>query len=98
MSKADYVRSQPQFRRHGCHWPGCEKQVPPSMWGCPPHWFKLPSYLRRMIWQHYRPGQEIDMKPSREYVEVAREVQEWIETNALQKTQASGGEGGLQDV
>jgi len=32
-TKADYVRSQGQTRNHHCHWPGCDKQVPPAMWG-----------------------------------------------------------------
>jgi len=67
---------------HTCHWPGCNKAVPPKMWGCGPHWFKLPIRLRNAIWRHYRPGQEIDKMPSREYIETAREVQEWIKQQA----------------
>lgn len=43
--KAYYVRSQPQTRKHHCHWPGCEKQVPPAMWGCKTHRFRLPARL-----------------------------------------------------
>lgn len=81
-AKVEYVKSQPQSRLHECHWPGCTKQVPPAMWGCKPHWFALPASLRSRIWRCYRPGQEKDLKPSREYVEVAREVQEWIEKRA----------------
>jgi len=77
--KADYVRSQQQSRLHECHWPGCKAQVPPAMWGCKKHWFALPTRLRRMIWASYRPGQEIDMRPSEAYLSVARQVQEWIE-------------------
>ena len=78
MSKADYVRLQPQSRTHECHWPRCTKQVPPAMWGCKQHWFSLPTVLRERIWRAYRPGQEIDMRPSPEYIEVAKEVQQWI--------------------
>ena len=78
-TKADYVRSQPQTRKHQCHWPGCEKQVPPAMWGCGPHWFKLPANLRSAIWASYRPGQEITMTPSPTYLEAAKKVQAWIE-------------------
>ena len=63
--KVKYVKKQKQFRKHHCHWPGCSKQVPPAMWGCAYHWFKLPKVLRDEIWSCYRPGQEIDMKPSR---------------------------------
>lgn len=76
--KAAYVRRQGQTRRHACHWPGCDKQVPPAMWGCRPHWFKLPKRLRDRVWAAYRPGQEEDLSPSEEYWQVAKEVQEWI--------------------
>lgn len=76
--KAAYVVRQRQTRKHACHWPGCEKQVPPAMWGCKEHWFKLPPMLRARIWRAYQIGQERDRTPSREYVEVAREVREWI--------------------
>lgn len=82
MRKADYVKSQSQTRQHTCHWPGCEKQVPPAMWGCKTHWFRLPTRLRNRIWATYRTGQEIDMKPSEKYLEVATEVQQWIRDNA----------------
>lgn len=78
MSKADYVRAQVQMRDHTCHWAGCDKQVPPSMWGCSPHWFKLPLELRTRIWGAYRPGQETDMRPSAEYVRVANDVAQWV--------------------
>lgn len=48
------------------------------MWGCKAHWFRLPPDLRRRIWDAYRPGQEKDLSPSETYVQVAREVQDWI--------------------
>lgn len=76
--KADYVRRQPQDRRHECHWPGCTEQVPPAKWGCRKHWFKLPKRLRDKVWAAYVPGQERRMDPSEEYLAVAHEVQEWI--------------------
>lgn len=79
--KADYVKSEPQSRHHTCHWPGCDKQVPPAMWGCKTHWFKLPIGLRNKIWATYRPGQEKTRTPSRAYVHVARQVQQWIADN-----------------
>ena len=77
-SKAEYVRRQGQDRNHACHWPGCEKQVPPAMWGCKAHWFKLPKSLRDKVWDAYVPGQEQRMDPSDEYLAVAQEVQAWI--------------------
>ena len=63
---------------HTCHWPGCERAVPPKMWGCQRHWYMLPKALRSKILAAYVPGQEITETPSAEYVEVAREVQRWI--------------------
>lgn len=76
--KVHYVKRQGQTRDHHCHWPGCTQQVPPAMWGCKVHWFKLPKKLRDKIWNTYVPGQEIDMTPSNEYLNVADEVQQWI--------------------
>lgn len=80
--KADYVRDQAKkgAGNHHCHWPGCERKVPPAMWGCRQHWFRLPAELRAKVWRTFRPGQEISKTPSREYVAVAREVQVWIAT------------------
>lgn len=63
---------------HTCHWPGCPREVPPAMWGCKAHWFRLPIALRRKVWATYRPGQEIDKTPSAAYLAVAIEVQAWI--------------------
>lgn len=76
--KAAYVRLQGQTRKHHCHWPGCGKNVPPAMWGCPQHWFKLPLALRNRIWRTYQPGQEADGRPTKEYLDAAKAVQEWI--------------------
>ena len=78
MSKADYVRAARQTRLHTCHWPGCKKQVPPAMWGCRTHWFRLPAALRARIWKTYRPGQEEDLRVSGEYIDAAEAVQAWI--------------------
>jgi hypothetical protein len=80
--KARYVQEEakkPQSREHKCHWPGCEEEVPPAMWGCKWHWRLLPRELRDEIWEAYRPGQEKDMRPSARYIEVARKAQEWID-------------------
>lgn len=76
--KRRYVRSQGQTRKHHCHWPGCTAQVPPAMWGCRTHWFRLPKALRDRIWATYAPGQEVDMTPSDAYLKVADDVQKWI--------------------
>lgn len=55
--------------------------MPPAMWGCRAHWFKLPKALRDRVWAAYVPGQEKRLDPSSEYLVVAREVQAWIEAN-----------------
>jgi len=78
MSKAAYVLSQGQTRSHHCHWPGCDKQVPPAVWGCKAHWFRLPQELRTQIWDAYTPGQEVTGTPSPAYIAAARAVQAWI--------------------
>lgn len=80
--KVDHVRQKIAVGRsgnHRCHWPGCDKFVVPAVWGCKTHWYKLPLRLRNKIWAAYRPGQEDTKTPSRAYIEVAKEVQDWIE-------------------
>lgn len=76
--KVAHVRSAAQTRGHVCHWPGCGAEVPPAMWGCKPHWFRLPKVLRDRIWRAYRAGQEEDLDVSESYFEAAKAVQEWI--------------------
>lgn len=80
-TKAEYVKAQGQIEKHHCHWPNCNKQVPPAMWGCSAHWFKLPTMLRNKIWATYRPGQEITKTPSEAYMKAVYEVQDWIKLN-----------------
>lgn len=87
MSKADYVRSQGQTRNHHCHWPDCDKQVPPAMWGCMGHWKALPKDLQARIWATYVPGQEVSGTPSRAYLEAAKAVQDWIRANLAAKAE-----------
>jgi hypothetical protein len=74
---------------HTCHWPGCPAKVPPAMWGCRKHWFTLPKMLRDRIWANYRPGQEIDKRPSETYLEVASAVQLWIRGHLEMQKSAS---------
>jgi hypothetical protein len=80
-AKVTHVTNTTQTRIHECHWPTCKVQVPPAMWGCRNHWYKLPKSLRDKIWETYRIGQEIDGDPSLEYLEVMKEVQKWIWLN-----------------
>lgn len=79
--KVEHVRAaiaEGTHHGHTCHWPGCDKRVPPAAWGCKPHWFALPTAIRNRIWAAYRAGQEGTKTPSREYVEAARAAQDWI--------------------
>jgi hypothetical protein len=48
------------------------------MWGCRPHWYALPDALRARIWAAYKPGQEVNGRPSADYVEAAKAAQAWI--------------------
>ena len=82
MDKREYVKKAKQTRKHRCHWPDCEKQVPPAMWGCGKHWFKLPKKLRDQVWKTYVPGQEERVDPSEAYMKVAYEIQDWVKENA----------------
>lgn len=66
---------------HTCRWPTYRKPVPPAMWGCKEHWFKLPARLRKRILATYRPGQEISKDPSGAYREAAMDAQLWIKEN-----------------
>ena len=83
QNKAQYVKAQIQTRKHQCHWPGCTTQVPPAMWGCSKHWFALPSLLRNKVWATFKPGQEVTGTPSPAYIKAAKELQAWINSNAL---------------
>ncbi len=77
--KVQHVLRAKQDRNHHCHWPGCPELVPPAWWGCRRHWYMLPTPIRDRIWKAYRPGQENDMRPSEEYINVALEAQRWIQ-------------------
>lgn len=78
VNKYDYVRHAQRTRQHYCHWPGCGHFVPPAMWGCKAHWYRLPGEIRDRIWRAYRIGQELPGHgPSPEYV-AANAALDWI--------------------
>ena len=56
--------------KHLCHAKGCQVEVPPKMLMCFRHWRMVPRDLQKLVWSYYRPGQEIDKRPSTEYLEV----------------------------
>jgi hypothetical protein len=45
--------------------------IEPKMLMCIRHWKMLPKPLQALVWHHYRIDQEIDKKPSLEYITVA---------------------------
>lgn len=57
---------------HHCHATGCTRIVPPTMWGCPHHWFMVPKPLRDAIWRTYEEGQCDTLDPSSAYCQAAR--------------------------
>ena len=81
--KKRYVRAKDNDMQgkdgHLCHWPWCQEVVPPTLWGCKAHWYKLPKWLRGMIWKAYKPGQEANTNlVTDEYLKVAAKAQAWI--------------------
>lgn len=60
--------------QHLCHAKGCGLPVPPKLLMCRRHWYMVPDHLRSLVWRHYRPGQEIDKRPTREYLEVMKQA------------------------
>lgn len=56
---------------HTCHARRCARRIPPAMLMCPRHWFMVPPILRRKVWAEYRPGQEIDKRPTMAYLVAA---------------------------
>lgn len=59
---------------HTCHATDCKRRVPPQMWGCARHWYMVPPRIRSRIWAAFRPGQCDDKRPSKEYLEAARDA------------------------
>lgn len=77
--KHNHVRHAGQTRSHSCHWPGCERQVKPAMWGCYGHWKRLPARIRADLWEAYKPGQEEGAAQiSPEYLVAAENARKWI--------------------
>lgn len=65
---------------HLCHAKECKTSVPPSLFMCRRHWYMVPVNLRHKVWATYRPGQEIDKHPTREYLEITRQAIDAVAT------------------
>lgn len=59
---------------HTCHARECNVVVDPKLFMCRKHWLMLPSLYRRAILRSYRPGQEVDKRPSTIYLQMAKDA------------------------
>jgi hypothetical protein len=62
----------PTTTPHNCHATGCNVPVPPKLLMCLKHWRMVPPDIQRGVWRHYRPGQEIDKRPTEAYLKVMK--------------------------
>jgi hypothetical protein len=60
--------------KHLCHAEGCPVEVAPKMLMCFKHWKMVRPAIQAKIWKEYRPGQEIDKRPTAQYLEVMEEA------------------------
>lgn len=58
----------PRPAAHQCHAEGCTVPVPPRMLMCFRHWSMVPASIKRSVYATYRRGQEVDKRPSVEYL------------------------------
>ena len=63
---------------HHCHAIGCVVRIRSTFLMCAFHWFKVPRRLRDAVWAAYRPGQEVTLDPSPEWVKAAEEARQWV--------------------
>jgi hypothetical protein len=63
---------------HTCHAQDCNVPVPPKMFMCRSHWYRLPKSYRDRVWATYMPGQEIRKDPTAAYMVASYEAIKWI--------------------
>ncbi len=63
---------------HTCHAHACFRKVEPAKLMCYAHWKKLPKAAQDVIWREYRPGQEIDKRPSTRYLVAQAVAVAWV--------------------
>ena len=83
--------------KHTCHARRCRTTVPPKLLMCGPHWRMVPTSLKRAVWAHYVPGQEIRKDPTPEFLWVMQAaidaVDQAEQRRARQREQQILGEG-----
>ena len=67
---------------HTCHATGCDRAVPPKMFMCRPHWYRLTKAHRDAIWATYVPGQESRKDPTAAYLAAAQDAIRYLEEQA----------------
>lgn len=79
---------------HTCHPQNCTRTIHPSLLMCGKHWRMVSQPTQRLVWKHFRAGQEVDKKPSRESVEAMRKaIQEVAEQEQLPLFEATNPKG-----
>lgn len=63
---------------HKCFADGCNTQIARTLLMCLKHWRMVPFSIRHEIWTYYRKYQEIDNKPSDEYLNAAIRAREAV--------------------
>lgn len=69
--EVELAKAKGRAAMHTCHARGCRTRVPPKLLMCARHWRQVPRPLQRAVWSTYRPGQEIDKRPTVEYLAAA---------------------------
>lgn len=64
--------------KHTCHATGCDEAIPPSHLMCSKHWKVLSKSLQDEVYRYYRIGQEVDLKPSEDYLQAARKAVDFV--------------------
>ena len=57
---------------HCCPMPGCGRPIKAKFVLCADHWHTFPKEIQTRVWRHFRRGQDLDDKPSREYIAAAQ--------------------------
>jgi hypothetical protein len=57
---------------HHCHAKECTEPCPPKHLMCAKHWRMVPQELQQQVWASYRPGQELDKRPSEAWMFAAK--------------------------
>lgn len=78
----------PTDAAHTCHAIGCSAVIPPRLFMCREHWYKLPYHYRKEVFRYYKAGQEVSKNPSRKYIQAASAAIAWL--NKKTKRESNG--------